>query len=476
MDAAGAALEAVRRFIERAPLATAALSLPVVYTILSMSGLLRGRTRPKLFHAPETLSLPLRNGGKIQLADFVKPLIPPCHLNPFLLGGDLQTVATIIKKRHIPIHYKRHIFEAEDPAYTGHFAVDFVSSPDGKAQDATLPPRTTYFSDQEFADVGSDDSRPMLVVLHGLSGGSHELYLRAFLEPLVKSETNPNGNGWEACVVISRGCSNTELTSSVLYNARATWDIRQTVAWLRERFPNRPLFGAGFSLGANIMTNFLGEEGEKCGLKAAVVFSSVWNNEVAAKALQRTWWNREVYNRTLGTNMKKLFEKHIEQIQKNPRIDVEQVRSIRYLYEFDRYVQGPTWGYPSEGAYYRDASSIDAVLGVRVPLLAIHAEDDPVCSEEALPREEVQVTPYVVLCTTRSGGHLGWFELGGGRWFVKPSSAFLKSMAKDVDLNRISRDELGRLEGYVQREGRREPLKPVFDPVRRKLHVPVERN
>jgi predicted alpha/beta-fold hydrolase len=43
-----------------------------------------------------------------------------------------------------------------------------------------------------------------------------------------------------------------------------------------------------------------------------------------------------------------------------------------------RYVQGPTWGYPTEGAYYRDASSVDSLLAIRIPFLALHAEDDPV--------------------------------------------------------------------------------------------------
>ena len=43
-----------------------------------------------------------------------------------------------------------------------------------------------------------------------------------------------------------------------------------------------------------------------------------------------------------------------------------------------REVQGPCWGYPTEGAYYRDASSTDALLAVRIPLFALHAKDDPV--------------------------------------------------------------------------------------------------
>jgi predicted alpha/beta-fold hydrolase len=41
-------------------------------------------------------------------------------------------------------------------------------------------------------------------------------------------------------------------------------------------------------------------------------------------------------------------------------------------------VQAPTWGYPTHGAYYRDAASVDAVLAIRIPFLAINAKDDPV--------------------------------------------------------------------------------------------------
>lgn len=64
-------------------------------------------------------------------------------------------------------------------------------------------------------------------------------------------------------------------------------------------------------------------------------------------------------------------------------------------------------------------------MGVRIPLLAFHALDDPVVCDEVLPYEEVKVTPYVILCTTTMGGHLGWFETGGARWFVKPVSLAL---------------------------------------------------
>lgn len=105
-------------------------------------------------------------------------------------------------------------------------------------------------------------------------------------------------------------------------------------------------------------------------------------------------------------------------------------------------MQGPTWGYPTEGAYYRDASCCDSLLAVRTPLFAIHAEDDPVYSTptyppdssltceqiaaiEAVPLQEFGNNPFAVLCTTSRGGHLGWFENGGGRWFLRPVRAFI---------------------------------------------------
>jgi predicted alpha/beta-fold hydrolase len=202
-----------------------------------------------------------------------------------------------------------------------------------------------------------------------------------------------------------------------------------------------------------------------------------------------------------------LGKSHIKQVSQNTNINVAAVRRLKYLHDFDREVQGPTWGYPTEGAYYRDASSSDSLLAIRIPFLALHAEDDPVSHyglpsptksmadflqiavNEALPRNEVKQTPYGVLCTTALGGHLSWFELGGGRWFSKAVStpdpwhrlwsrlysakttAFLQKMACEIDLDQVPESD-DTFEGEIVRS-KREPLKPVFDPMRRKLHLPT---
>jgi len=281
---------------------------------------------PLLLHPKPSPSSP--TPSPFTLLSLAQSSTPPCALNPLLFNGHLQTIWTAVRSYDIPIYYKRYVFSASDPAFAGTFAVDFVVPPyDNSSPDTTLPPRTTYYQKDEYDALGGDDEKPMLVVLHGLSGGSHEIYLRAVLEPLVKA-------GWEACVVNSRGCAMSKITTGVLYNARATWDIRQVVLWCRERWPRRGLYGIGFSLGANIMVNvrrlyysynfnwdrrmqnvdficgvqYLGEEGEGCLLNAAVVASNPWNLDVGAIALQRSWIGMEIYSKTMGASMKKLFE------------------------------------------------------------------------------------------------------------------------------------------------------------------------
>lgn len=262
-----------------------------------------GKARVSLHHGDKTQPLILKSGSKTTLAELVKEATPPCYLNPFLFNGHLQTFWTAYKDAGPPITYKRHIFSAEDARFAGTFAVDFVDSTKSDVVDETLPPRTTMYSADEFAKIASDDSKPMLITLHGLSGGSHEIYLRHVLAPLVAD------GAWEALVVNSRGCAMSEITTPILYNARATWDVRQTVKWCRETFPNRPLFAIGYSLGANILTNYLGEEGDQCVLQAAVICSNPWNLEVSSKSLLRTWLGKEVYSKTMANSMKKLFER-----------------------------------------------------------------------------------------------------------------------------------------------------------------------
>ena len=55
---------------------------------------------------------------------------------------------------------------------------------------------------------------------------------------------------------------------------------------------------------------------------------------------------------------------------------------------------------------------------------------------EAVPLEEIKQNPFVVLCITSLGGHLSWFEFGGGRWFAKPVCVVILTACYQLIINR----------------------------------------
>lgn len=63
-----------------------------------------------------------------------------------------------------------------------------------------------------------------------------------------------------------------------------------------------------------------------------------------------------------------------------------------------------SWGYPTETAYYRDASSSDSVLAIRIPYLAIQAADDPVRTSLPWTTDSFQKNDILTLLADRCGG------------------------------------------------------------------------
>jgi len=65
------------------------------------------------------------------------------------------------------------------------------------------------------------------------------------------------------------------ITSPQLYSAGHTDDLRQALFYISHRFPEAPLLGLSFSLGANVMTRYVAEEGELSRLKSACILGCV---------------------------------------------------------------------------------------------------------------------------------------------------------------------------------------------------------
>lgn len=81
------------------------------------------------------------------------------------------------------------------------------------------------------------------------------------------------GLGYRAAVINFRGCAGVPLTSPRLYSAACTDDLACGALFVSKMFPKAKLVGIGFSLGANVITKYLGEEGVNSRLAGACVLA-----------------------------------------------------------------------------------------------------------------------------------------------------------------------------------------------------------
>ena len=247
------------------------------------------------------------------------------------------------------------------------------------------------------------DDAPVLMLMSGIAGGSHDKYLKLFLR-------RAHVAGYRCVAFNCRGTSDSPLTTPQFYSASFTGDVRAVVDELATRWPGAPLFAVGWSLGANILTNFLGEEGKAAKLAGAVAMCNPFDLNACDDALQEGFFGT-VYSRSMAGNMRKLFAPHAHLFAGLPDYDRKLVESAMTVRDFDEAVTRVTFGFPSVDAYY-DASSSRRLIGkVKVPLLVVQAKDDPIAVRSAVPRDAIRNAgpdANVILVETESGGHLGW--------------------------------------------------------------------
>ncbi|KAJ3184482.1 hypothetical protein HK101_009852 [Irineochytrium annulatum] len=330
----------------------------------------------------------------------------------WLWNGDLQTIYASIMggMKHEIVEYERDLLEMPDG---GILSLDWCPK---KLPDDLDP------------NLDTPESRvPIVVIQHGLTGGSHESYVQELVRECID-------NNFRAVVVNFRGCAETELRSAQLYSGAYTDDVRTAVRHIRRRQPRAPLIGVGFSLGANIMTKFVGEDGPKSELIAAVSVANPYDLLQGSHQLHSTWWGRNVYSYKMTQGLIGVYQRHqrVLDAHASGRFNPDEVARATSLTEFDDAVTRRAFGFRTVHEYYRMGSSAQFVPDIRIPMLLFTATDDPIASHKAIPRYEVKENPYVVLATTDAGGHIGWYQgIWPRRWFQKPVVEFIK-MAFDA--------------------------------------------
>ena len=106
--------------------------------------------------------------------------------------------------------------------------------------------------------------------------------------------------------------------------------------------------------------------------------------------------------------------------------------------------------FPDAASYYIWVSSHNVLDRIRVPFLALNADDDPVVNY--VPRD-CEDNGMVILGLTARGGHLGWFQSANSadRWTTEPVLEWLQMVGQDFIFDPTARTRRSSL--YVAEDG-----------------------
>lgn len=267
---------------------------------------------------------------------------------------------------------------------------------------------------------------PALVVCHGLEGSSRAPYVRGLAALALASGLAPVAMNF-------RGCSGELNRLPRFYHSGETGDLAHVVERLGAERPGRALVLAGFSLGGNVVVKYLGERGEAvpAHVKAAVGISVPFDLARSAEALDAPgFWNFVYRERFL----RRLRQKALAKARRFPEaIDARAVAAATTFSAYDGALTAPLHGFPSAHAYWSSQSSGRFLAGVRRPLLALAALDDPLVPGDTVPVEAARANPAVTLVATRAGGHVGFvsgWPFFPSFWAEARAVAFLAAHAR----------------------------------------------
>ena len=276
--------------------------------------------------------------------------------------------------------------------------------------------------DGDFLDLdwhlrsGELTQKPLLIVSHGLEGGSRRHYITG----LIRSLPDFHALAWNY-----RSCSGEPNRNLRFYHSGATDDLDYVINHAIS-LGVRDIFLAGFSLGGNLTLKWLGENGEKASkfIRKAVAFSVPLHLSSSSQQLAR-WENRLYTHRFLQTLLEKVTEKSARYPQD---ITPAMLSSIGSLYDFDNVITGPLHGFKDAEDYYEQNSSLYFLGGIRVPTLVVNAKNDPFLSQECLP--ELTQSDFVQIELPKEGGHCGFFPRNyrGKTWSEQRAEAWFKEI------------------------------------------------
>jgi uncharacterized protein len=329
----------------------------------------------------------------IHATEGIPPRLPSFRQRAPWIGGDLQSVRNFLRRPSIRLDAQR--------SERIHLPLDSRS---GDRVSAMLHwPRTW-----------SARRRPVVLLIHGLTGCEDSIYMRASTAHLL-------GAGFPVLRLNLRGAGPSRPLCIHSYHAGRSEDLKLIFAALPSRVTGNGIVAVGFSLGGNVLLKCLGEMGSAAPLLAAATVSAPLDLTVTAyclgarrNAIYHWYFLRECQREVLAPASELTPEERRAAL------------TAKDLWQFDERFTAPRNGFAGAADYYRRNSSRSFLDEIAVPTLAIHALDDPIVPHQPYREYDWRRNRRLLPVLPRKGGHGGFHDRRGGTWHDRSVQTFFE--------------------------------------------------
>ncbi|KAL7719480.1 Alpha/beta hydrolase domain protein [Entamoeba marina] len=260
-------------------------------------------------------------------------------------------------------------------------------------------------------------STPIIIIYHGLAGGSRESYVQRFAYHSSKQK-------YRVCVFTCRGCAGTTLKTPRAYSSTNLDDSITALKVVHEKYPESSIFTVGYSLGGMILMQVvarLNEEFvEKVHLKGCVAVSPTWGSLLCRSYIP------DLFMVNFFGSLRRIAKKN--EVLIDSCIENKEIKQFDFgvlknncgpkkIITFDQYFNSKIFQYGDSETYYYDVEQwYHLISSSKIPFLTLNAEDDPIAilDQEAFIRirNTVASSQNMNSVFTRTGGHLGWIHNG----------------------------------------------------------------
>lgn len=261
-----------------------------------------------------------------------------------------------------------------------------------------------------------DERGCALILVHGLGGCEDSAYMHLTARYFA-------AKGWTVYRMNYRGVGPSRETSLPPYSAGLTGDMRAALKTVADLPGTEHVFAMGFSLGGQLLMRTLGEGDVVEKLRAVVSVSAPLDLAASQRKLERP--RNAAYVRYVVGNMRNDLEGVA-----HPSF-TRDVGRIRSVLEFDEHIIAPYFGFENAADYYRCVSCKALLSKVAVPLLAIHAADDPWIPVEDYHSAQWPDREPAGALVLPHGGHVGFHGAGEKTaWYKRVAQLFFNQSLK----------------------------------------------